>query len=111
MRKNIKIVFLVIAITLLFSISASAQIQVENRNIDFDLIPDQITADTYIPIEKLVDADLFDIDRVSSNRYIVLKNNNYYILENNEKLVRTNLRNRSLEYAPCLLYTSPSPRD
>ncbi|PUU94244.1 MAG: hypothetical protein CI947_647 [Halanaerobium sp.] len=103
MRKNIKILFLVIAIAALFSISASAQIQVENRNIDFDLIPDQITADTYIPIEKLVDADLFDIDRVSSNRYIVLKNNNYYILENNEKLVRTNLRNRSLEYAPVVI--------
>lgn len=103
MKKNIKILFLVIAIAALFSISASAQIRVENRNIDFDLIPDQITADTYIPIEKLVDADLFDIDRVSSNRYIVLKNNNYYILEKNEKLVRTNLRNRSLEYAPVVI--------
>ncbi|MFN2341338.1 MAG: BsuPI-related putative proteinase inhibitor, partial [Halanaerobium sp.] len=70
---------------------------------DFDLVPDEITADTYLPIEKLVDQGLFDVDRVSSNRYIVLKNNNYYILENSRKLVRSNLRNRTLTNAPIII--------
>ena len=103
LRKNMKIVLLAILITAVFSISVSAQIQVENRNIDFDLIPGEISSDTYLPIEKLVDAGLFEIDRVNTNRYIVLKNNNYYILQNNENLVRSNLRNRNLEYAPIVI--------
>ncbi|SIQ40911.1 BsuPI-related putative proteinase inhibitor [Halanaerobium kushneri] len=103
MRKEIKIIFLAMAIAAIFSISVSAQIRVENRTIDFDLIPDQITADTYLPIEKLVDAGLFEVDKVSNNRYIVLKNNNYYILQNNQQLVRSNLRNRNLKYAPVVI--------
>jgi len=97
-----KIVFLTLLL-MLFSISISAQVQVENQTIDFDLVPDEITADTYLPIEKLVDQGLFDVDRVSSDRYIVLKNNNYYILENNRKLVRSNLRNRTLTNSPIII--------
>lgn len=103
MKKTIKITFFIIILAALFSISVSAQVQVENQKIDFDLIPDEIRDDTYLPIEKLVDADLFDIDRVSSDRYIVLNNNNYYILESNKKLVKSNLRNRTLTHTPLVI--------
>ena len=103
MKKSFKITSSILFILIVFSISVSAQIQVENQTIDFDLIPDEITADTYLPIEKLVDQRLFEVDRVSDDRYIVLKNDNYYILENNRRLVRSNLRNRTLTNTPIML--------
>jgi hypothetical protein len=81
----------------------NAAVTVENKTIDFDLLPDKITADTYLPIEKLVERNIFNVDRVSSDRYIVLYNDNYYILENNRKLVRSNLRNRNLNYSPIMI--------
>ncbi len=96
------IIFLTLLL-ILVSISASAQIQVENKTIDFDLVPEQVSEDTYLPIEKLIDADLFEVDRVNENRYIVLKNNNYYILQSDRKLVRSNLRNRELDHTPIVI--------
>lgn len=100
MKKNIIIITLLL---LFISLSVSAAVTVENKTIDFDLIPDEITEDTYLPINSLVDKDIFNIDRVSSDRYIVLYNDNYYILENNRKLVRSNLRNRTLTNSPIMI--------
>jgi hypothetical protein len=103
MSTKIKIFSLIIII--LFSVVGitNAAVTVENKTIDFDLLPDKITADTYLPIEKLVERNIFNVDRVSSDRYIVLYNNNYYILENNRKLVRSNLKNRTLNYSPIII--------
>ena len=97
-----KIVFITL-LMIVFSISVSAQVQVENQTIDFDLVPDEITADTYLPIEELADQGLFNVDRVSSDRYIVLKNDNYYILKSDKKLFRSNLKNRTLNNAPVII--------
>ena len=97
-----KIVFLTL-LMIFFSVAVSAQIQVENKTIDFDLVPEQVSEDTYLPIEKLVNADLFEVDRVNENRYIVLHNNNYFILQRDRKLVRSNLSNQTLINSPIVL--------
>lgn len=102
-HKKLITALILISFFILFSISVSAQIQVENKTIDFDLVPERISEDTYLPIEKLIDADLFEVDRVNENRYIVLKNNNYYILQTDRKLVRSNLQNRTLTNEPLVL--------
>lgn len=101
--KKVKTIIFLLSILILFSGLVNAQIQVENKTIDFDLVPEQISEDTYLPIEKLIDANLFEIDRVNENRYIVLKDNNYYILQTDRKLVRSNLQNRTLTNAPMVL--------
>lgn len=101
--KKVKTIFFLISILILISGLASAQIQIENKTIDFDLVPEQISEDTYLPIEKLIEADLFEVDRVNENRYIILKNNNYYILQRDRKLIRSNLQNRNIKNAPIVL--------
>ena len=103
MKIKIKVFSLIIILLLSVVGITNAAVTVENKTIDFDLIPDEITEDTYLPINSLVDKDIFNIDRVSSDRYIVLYNDNYYILENNRKLVRSNLRNRTLTNSPIMI--------
>lgn len=101
--KKQKVIIFLLTILIIFSGLVNAKIKIENKTINFDLEPNRITGDTYLPIEKLVDVNLFEVDKINMNRYIILKNNNYYILQKDKKIVKSNLKNRKLSNVPIVL--------
>lgn len=100
MRKNIKIAILAVLLVMLFSTFVSAEVVVNGKNIDLDLTPEEITADTYLPLAELVDKDLVDIDQVNADKFLVFYKNDYYLLESNLKEVKSNRGDRKLNYSP-----------
>jgi hypothetical protein len=100
MEKLTKIVYLTMVSVLLFTSIASAEVLVENKKIDFDLSPEEIREDTYIPLAELENNNLVALDRVNSDKYFVLTEEGYYLLETNKKLIKSNRQNRTLKYSP-----------
>lgn len=100
MRKNIKIAVLALFVIVLFSSLVSAEIRVNGKSIDLDLTPEEITADTYLPLSELIDNNIVDVDRVNADKFLVFYKNDYYLLESNVRAVKSNRGDRNLNYTP-----------
>lgn len=100
MNKKVKIAVLALFITILFSNLVLAEVQVNGKNIELDLTPAEITADTYLPLSELVDHNIVDIDRVSEDKFLLFYRNDYYLLESNSRAVKSNRGDRNLNYRP-----------
>jgi len=100
MNKITRIIYIVLISVLIFTTIVSAEVLIENKKIDFDLSPDKIQEDSYIPLIELENNGLIAVDRVNSDKYFVLTEEGYYLLETNKKLVKSNRQNRVLKYSP-----------
>lgn len=103
MKKNNKIIFLSLVLVLLFSSLVSAEVLIENKRIDFDLTPAEISEDTYIPLNELEKNNLIGLDKINKEKYFVLTEEGYYLLESGKRIIKSNRRNRYLKYPPLEL--------
>lgn len=100
MKKIFKISILALLMIILFSAVVFAEVSVNGINIDLDLTPDKITADTYLPLSEVVANDIVDIDKVNNHKFLVFYKNDYYMLESNIKAVKSNRGDRNLNHTP-----------
>ena len=73
------------------------------EDIKFNIEPDKITMDTYIPSDQISNKIDIEIDNFGEDRVIVLFNNNHYLISFKNGLVISNKGNKKLENNPLLV--------
>ena len=104
---KIKKILLSIAIVIvIFVISGNmyaSQKILHGKDIQFNIEPDKITLDTYIPSNQINDKIDIEIDNFGEDRVIILYDNNHYLISFKNGLVKSNKGNKKLDNNPLLV--------
>lgn len=91
-RKSLVIFFLIIVLSL-SSITFASSLQVKDVKINFDIEPEEIENDSYLPIEQFKQLKNFSMYSIEENRFLLIYNSNYYALSLNKNEIKSNKGN------------------
>ncbi|MCF8001594.1 MAG: hypothetical protein K9K76_07060 [Halanaerobiales bacterium] len=96
-----KLAFIIIIILILFnSMAFGSDFKVGNNNIDFDITPDILKDNSYIPIDQFKNMEDFYFEELNNDKHLIIYKNNFYIFTFNNNLVKSSEGNIQLKYKP-----------
>jgi len=91
-RKLILTLFLITALSL-SSITFASALKVEDININFDIEPQKIANNSYIPIEQFKQLKNFSMYSIEENMFLIIYDSNYYAFSLNNREIKSSTGN------------------
>jgi len=103
--KNFSYLMLVLIIfVLIFQSPVSAsQFFIDNQKIEFDITPNQISNNVYLPFDQLQEKFDMELEKLANDRFIIFYNDNFFLVSMEKTLVKTNKGNYNMEKAPLYI--------
>src|SRR6056297_3766694 len=103
--KNFSYLMLVLIIfVLIFQSPVSAsQFFIDNQKIEFDITPNQISNNVYLPFDQLQEKFDMELEKLANDRFIIFYNDNFFLVSMEKTLVKTSKGNYNMEKAPLYI--------
>ena len=85
------------------SLTFSAALKVDNLDINFNIEPETIKNNSFVPIEQFKELENFSMYSIEENRLLIIYNSNYYAFSLNNKEIRSNTGNFNICCKPIKL--------
>ncbi len=104
MKKYSYLMLVLIIFVLIFQSPVSAsQFFIDDQKIEFDITPDQISNDIYLPFDQLQEKFNMELEKLANDRFIIFYNGNFFLVSMEKTLVKTNKGNYNMEKAPLYI--------
>lgn len=98
--KRYFLIFTIIFVFLFGSTVLGLELELNNKNINFDITPDTLKNSSYIPIDQFKNMGNFYFGELTNDKYLIIYKNNFYMFTFDNNEVKSSAGNIQLEYKP-----------
>ena len=100
MKRRLSLIILISLLLLISNIAMANTLEINNNEINFDISPEKLTKNSYIPINQFNKMEDFLMEKLQDNRYLVIYNNKYFIISTNDKMIKSSQGEFTLNRKP-----------
>ena len=97
MKKFYLIIVIIIILISFNSMICGADLKIGNKNINFDISPNELNDNSYIPIKQLKNMDDFYYGKLTNDKHLIIYKNNFYMFTFDNNVVKSSKGNIQLE--------------
>jgi len=94
------IIFLIIAVLAFSNIILAESLKINEQSINFNIEPEKIEQDSYLPIEQLKELNDISLYKIEDKKVLIIYKSNYFAFAIDSKLINTNQGNKEICCSP-----------